>query len=136
LPTYQANLPAPYNKKRSYPDVSFNADPSSGQAVYGHQSGLAGWFVIGGTSMAAPQWSGFLALVGEARQAKGEPTLGFFNPILYGLTADQRAAAFHDVTTGSNGLYSAAAGYDAVTGWGSMDASALLGILTAVNTGK
>ncbi|MDX6350042.1 MAG: kumamolisin, partial [Streptomyces sp.] len=29
------------------------------------------------------------------------------------------SSAFHDVTSGSNGGYSAATGYDKVTGWGS-----------------
>jgi kumamolisin len=135
-PAYQSGLAAPYNAKRSFPDVSFNADPNSGQAIYAHSSGFAGWIVLGGTSMAAPQWSGFMALVGQARQMKGEAPLGFLNPIIYGLSTTQMASAFHDVTTGSNGLYSAGPGFDAVTGLGSMDASALLGILTAANSGK
>ncbi len=129
-PAYQAALPAPYNAKRSFPDVAFNADPASGQAIYAHNNGVAGWISIGGTSMAAPQWSGFMALVGESRQSKGQAILGFLNPIIYGFKADQQAAAFHDVTTGSNGLYSAGVGYDAATGLGSMHADALITLLT------
>lgn len=80
---------------------------------------------IGGTSMAAPQWAGFLALVNEARvKAKKQP-IGFINPILYSLSSSDRAKTLHDITSGSNG-YSAGRGWDAVTGNGSLQANALL----------
>lgn len=125
LPSWQQGLGSPY-VKRSYPDVAFNADPTSGQAIWTHQSGNAGWMTIGGTSMAAPQWSGFLALVGEARAAKNKTALGFLDPIIYGLSGSERASMFNDVTSGSNGAYSAGAGWDAVTGWGSMQGDSLL----------
>ncbi len=130
LPKYQKDLGAPYTK-RSYPDVAFNADPSTGQAVYGHYSGKPVWLVIGGTSMAAPQWAGFLALVGEARSLKKKSTLGFLNPFIYSLSAKERTAMFHDITSGSNGAYKAGPGWDAVTGFGSMNAEALLTKLTS-----
>ena len=90
------------------------------------KAATAGWLVVGGTSMAAPQWSGFLALVGEARAAKGKAALGFLNPIIYALSGSERAALFNDVTSGSNGAYTAASGWDAVTGWGSMQGDVLL----------
>lgn len=125
LPQWQNQLGSPY-MKRSYPDVSFNADPNSGQAIWTQYYGQAGWMVIGGTSMAAPQWSGFMALVGEARHNAGQSTLGFLNPIIYGLSSADRAQTFHDVTSGNNGAYSAGAGWDAVTGLGSMQADTLL----------
>jgi kumamolisin len=125
LPQWQNQLGSPY-MKRSYPDVSFNADPSSGQAIWTEYYGQAGWMVIGGTSMAAPQWSGFMALVGEARHNAGKATLGFLNPIIYGLSNADRAQTFHDVTSGNNGAYTAGAGWDAVTGLGSMQADTLL----------
>jgi len=129
LPNWQTQLGAPYTK-RSYPDVSFNADPASGQAIWTEQYGQPGWMVIGGTSMAAPQWSGFMALVGEARSNAGKATLGYLNPVIYGLSAADRAQTFHDVTSGSNGAYTAGAGWDAVTGLGSMQADALLNSLS------
>ena len=129
LPTWQATLGAPY-LTRSYPDVSFNADPASGQAVYGHVSGTAQYLVIGGTSMAAPQWSGFLALVGESRATAAKSTLGFLNPIIYGFSAADKALVFSDVLTGNNGVYTAGKGWDAVTGWGSMKADAMLSKLS------
>ena len=85
---------------------------------------------IGGTSMAAPQWSGFMALVGESRAKANKGTLGFLNPIIYAIPASTRASVFNDVTTGNNGTYKAGAGWDAVTGWGSMQAQGLLNYLT------
>jgi kumamolisin len=126
LPDYQKTLGAPFSK-RSYPDVAFNADPASGQPVWTHYNSTnAIYIVVGGTSIAAPQWSGFLALVGEARGAK---PLGFLNPALYGLNETSRDSALHDVVSGSNGAYKAAKGFDAVTGLGSMKGDTLFDLL-------
>lgn len=130
LPDYQKMLSAPF-VKRSYPDVAFNADPSSGQAVYARNNGRPGWFVIGGTSMAAPQWAGFLALVGNARETQGLGTLGPLNPKIYALDVGQVSRDFTDITTGQNGAYSAGIGWDAVTGLGSMRADSLLATLVS-----
>jgi kumamolisin len=130
LPAWQNGFTAPFTK-RSYPDVAFNADPNSGQAIYtdAEGGGKPIWMVIGGTSMAAPQWSGFLALVAQARAQNGRGDVGFLNPIIYGLSDAQRATLFHDVTSGSNGSYKCTAGWDGVTGFGSMQADALLNYL-------
>jgi kumamolisin len=141
LPKYQAGLGAPY-VKRSLPDVAFNADPQSGEAAWETvASGVAKgkkpsatntgaeWVVLGGTSIAAPQWAGFMTLVGEAKAKTGK-TVGFVNPQLYALNATQRDACLSDVKSGSNGQYSAGAGWDAVTGFGSMKANALFTQLT------
>jgi kumamolisin len=137
LPAFQNTFQTPYIK-RSIPDVSFNANPNSGELLWTscHPSqttgacthGTGNWLVMGGTSMAAPQWAGFLTLVNEARTTAGKATLGYLNPIIYSLSASTRAQVLHDVTSGSNG-YSAGAGWDAVTGWGSMQADALLAYL-------
>jgi kumamolisin len=131
LPTYQANFQTPY-VKRSFPDVAFNADQNSGEQIwtqYGSSSGTPAWMTVGGTSMAAPQWSGFMALVGEARTKAGKGTLGFLNPILYNLSTAEQAKVLHDVTKGNNG-FAAGIGWDAVTGLGSMQADKLLDLLT------
>src|SRR6185437_3187766 len=124
-PDYQKNLSQKFTN-RAYPDVAFNADPASGQPTWIHYDPSnpdtpptdAAYVVIGGTSIAAPQWSGFLALVGEAR-ASGQG-LGFLNPIIYSAGLSSQSQYFNDVTSGSNGAFSAAAGFDQVTGWGSM----------------
>ena len=128
LPSYQSGLGGMFTM-RSYPDVAFNADPHSGQAIWTEANGKTGWLTVGGTSMAAPQWSGFLALVGEAREKAGKGPVGFLNPILY---RGNLGSSFHDVTSGSNGGYSAGNGWDAVTGFGSMQADVFLNALQAL----
>jgi kumamolisin len=86
----------------------------------------------GGTTAAASAWAGYLALVNQCRFQKGLPRLGFVNPHLYrlGLAQQQRqtnsGGIFHDITQGSNGAYQASVGWDAVTGWGSMDGRRLM----------
>jgi hypothetical protein len=52
--------------------------------------------------------------------ANGGTTVGFLNPVLYRLgVGSSYDSDFHDIVSGSNGKYSAVAGYDLVTGWGS-----------------
>jgi kumamolisin len=124
LPSYQksANVPGAPNgfAGRGVPDVAADADPESGYQVVvdGQQT------VIGGTSAVAPLWAGLLARI---NQALGK-NVGYVNPLLYGATAE---GTFHDITSGSNGDYSAAPGWDACTGLGSPDGSALLSVLSA-----
>jgi kumamolisin len=132
-PVWQRDLPY---ERRAFPDVAFNADATSGEPAWIHRNLEASAdlddddggesAIMGGTSIAAPQWAGFLALVNEARSRdkdgsrgdyrNGKPPLGFLNPKIYDLREDQR----------SNGGYEAGPGWDAVTGWGSMRASPLL----------
>ena len=44
---------------RAVPDVSYNANPGTGYAVYNSipYQNAAGWFQVGGTSAATPQWA-------------------------------------------------------------------------------
>jgi kumamolisin len=127
--SFQGDLQSPYSGHRSYPDVAFNADPNSGEPTWVHlnpktnkKSKKAQYIVIGGTSIAAPQWAGFLALVNEARGS----AIGFIDPVVYSLAGTDQSTYFNDVTSGDDGAYSAAVGWDAVTGWGSMKADRLL----------
>ncbi len=107
---------------RTVPDVSSNADPASGFAIY-----TAGaWQVYGGTSAAAPLWSGYAAQFNQKAKAAGQPVLGEASPRLYSVASSSSyGSTFHDVTTGANQDFSAKAGYDQVTGWGSPVADAL-----------
>jgi len=116
---------------RTTPDVSFNADPNTGVAVYDSvpYSGQSGWFQVGGTSAAAPAWAGLVAIAdqGLATGAKGSLANTQAQTDLYALPSSD----FHDVTSGFNG-YSATPGYDLVTGLGSPKANLVIaGILTA-----
>ncbi|MGA2421702.1 MAG: S8 family serine peptidase, partial [Candidatus Acidiferrum sp.] len=89
---------------------------------------------LGGTSFAAPMWAGYVALVNQQLAAKNEPLIGFLNPIIYGqnVTASYHTD-FHDITSGTSGSFSAVAGYDLVTGWGTPNGSGLINAL--VNAG-
>ncbi|HEU5423390.1 MAG TPA: CARDB domain-containing protein [Nitrolancea sp.] len=109
---------------RGIPDVSYDADPNTGFAVYDSvsYSGQSGWFQVGGTSAGAPQWSGILADADQLRASQGKPRLtgaaSGANSALY-----QLSNTLYDVSSGSNGTCGAAcqasAGYDFVTGLGS-----------------
>jgi kumamolisin len=121
LPSWQSNFKAPFTK-RSFPDIAFNADPGTGEGVWVRETATSSpaWMQVGGTSMAAPQWVGFLALVNEGRNAQGAKALGFINPILYPASKTIKGKIFTDITVGKNGAYTATTGWDAVTGWGSL----------------
>ena len=127
VPSYQAGIsPAPAN--RSVPDVALNADPNTGYSVY--TSGA--WHVFGGTSVGAPLWAGFTALVNGQRAAAGLAPVGFLNPPLYQIGASASyAGGFNDVKTGSNLFYPAHTGYDNASGLGTFSGDALLNTLAA-----
>ena len=119
LPAWQANanVPAPPTSTggRGVPDVAGDAAPETGYEI--QVDGQSE--VVGGTSAVAPLWAGLIALL---NQQLGKP-LGFLNPLLYPLVG---TTAFHDITQGNNGAYSAGPGWDACTGLGSPDGTALL----------
>jgi subtilase family serine protease len=79
----------------------------------------------GGTSFAAPMWAGFIALVNQQLASGGQKPIGFINPTIYSQNANSStyAADFHDIKSGTSGSFSAVAGYDLVTGWGSPTAA-------------
>jgi subtilase family serine protease len=113
------------NGNREVPDVSADADPSTGYAVYCTVSAAgcsSGWIEVGGTSAAAPLWAGSTALIDSYLQQQGKSRMGFANPVLYGLAnAQTQYPPFHDITTGTNLYYPATTGYDEASGWGSPD---------------
>ncbi len=125
LPSFQTSAKVPKAPNgfvgRGVPDVAGDADPATGYNVVvdGAPS------VIGGTSAVAPLWAGLLALVNQSLGAN----VGYINPLLYSAKV---AATFHDVTSGSNGTYSAGKGWDACTGLGSPNGAALLAALRAM----
>lgn len=114
---------------RNVPDVSLNADPNVGYAIYYNRS----WQVYGGTSTAAPLWAAFTALANQRRSAADLSPTGFVNPSLYaiGQGADY-GRDFHDIADDSNNLYyPAVSGFDDATGWGSFIGAGLLADLAA-----
>ncbi|MGA7501980.1 MAG: S53 family peptidase [Isosphaeraceae bacterium] len=116
---------------RTTPDVSFDANPNTGVAVYDSvsYSGQSGWFQVGGTSAATPAWAGLVAIADQGLATGGKKALSGtqVQTDLYALPSSD----FHDITTGFNGYY-ATTGYDLVTGLGSPKANLVIaGILTA-----
>lgn len=122
IPSYQ-KLPGVINSMnkgsttlRNYPDVAAEANTNQ----YSCYDGTCGGG-NGGTSFAAPQWAGLLAMANQQEVSQGKSTLGFLNPTLYHIgIGPHYNAAFHDITSGTNGGYNAVKGYDLVTGWGSL----------------
>jgi kumamolisin len=123
LPSYQsgASVPANVDTKaagRGVPDVCGDADPQTGYLI--RVDGAEE--TIGGTSAVAPLWAGLIA---RLNQQLGAP-VGFAQPRLYALLG---TPAFHDITQGNNGSYAAGPGWDACTGLGSPDGTALAAAL-------
>jgi subtilase family serine protease len=152
MPAYQSDAAAPLQVVKSYssrkpcgaptgdfcrevPDVSGDADPSTGLVIY--LSSLGGWASIGGTSIASPLWAA-LAVLADAWPTCSDHTVGFLNPSLYeiaGQSPSEYANGFEDITTGNNHLaqfpgmwqYGATAGYDLASGLGTPIAANPLG---------
>jgi len=126
-PTYQTGTGVDTNTHRHVPDVSADADPSTGYSVFctataSGCSSASPWIVVGGTSAAAPLWAAIATDTNQYLAGLGKPTLGGANAILYTLfNTAQTFPAYHDVTTGNNLFYNATAGYDLASGIGTPD---------------
>ncbi len=122
-PAYQSGVVTQSNTKRTIPDVSFEADPGSGVAVYDSYTGAGGWIIVGGTSLSAPCWAGLLAIVDQGRELENLPALdsAHLMPAVYSLPSSR----FRDIVSGNNG-YPAGPGYDLTTGLGSPIANLLV----------
>jgi kumamolisin len=126
LPTWQTGLQATLTSgaeakeltMRGVPDVAGDADPDTGYNVRIDGTNT----VIGGTSAVAPLWAGLIARINSTR---GTP-VGFINPKLY-----EAASTLNDVTSGNNGTYAAAPGWDACTGLGSPDGTKIAALFGA-----
>jgi hypothetical protein len=100
--------------RRSLADVSADANPNTGAAVFDSvpYSGQTGWFQVGGTSLGSPLIAATYLLAGATAGIQDASRLYAHADLL------------HDVTSGSNGRCSAAylctarVGYDGPTGLG------------------
>lgn len=73
----------PNATKRSVADVAFNADPDTGQFVAVISNGQLTWRRFGGTSIAAPQWAGIVAITNATRALNGQGPMGLVQNVLY-----------------------------------------------------
>ncbi len=96
--------------RRTVADVSADADPNTGAAVYDSNNG--GWVQVGGTSLASPLIASVYALTGTTTS------------VVRGSTPYAHTSSLHDVASGSNGncggsyLCTAVGGYDGPSGLG------------------
>jgi uncharacterized protein (TIGR03437 family) len=135
-PGWQTGPGVPNDGARHIPDLALSSSASH-DGYYIVSGGSGGY--VGGTSAATPTMAGIFALVNHylaSTGAQSSPGLGNVNPAIYQL-AQTTTGVFHDITAGDNIVRCAAAttdcdggsvglragpGYDAVTGWGSVDA--------------
>jgi uncharacterized repeat protein (TIGR01451 family) len=140
IPSWQTWINMTTNKGsttfRNIPDVALTADNIY---IFGDGQALTD---VGGTSVAAPLWAGFMALVNEQLTAKGKNPIGFINPTIYALAQTTNyTAMFHDTVTGNNtndvntNLYFAVPGYDLCTGLGTPNGSNFINALVGTNGG-
>jgi subtilase family serine protease len=113
---------------RAIPDVAMVANPSTGVAVYDSTTynSQSGWFQVGGTSASCPMWGAIVALANQSRVTTKKANLTGADTPLYLIAGSTSSTGtslysyfFNDVTSGSNGGYSATPKYDEVTGLGS-----------------
>ena len=126
-PSYQSGPGVDDKSMRHVPDVSADADPATGYAIYCTVivagCSPSGWVVVGGTSAAAPLWSGIAVDTNGYLLSQKKSTLGNASSRLYQLfNTKQTFSAFHDITSGDNLYYKAGPGYDLATGIGTPDA--------------
>jgi kumamolisin len=123
VPSYQtgANLPKSLSTGkpgRGVPDIAMSATN-----YFTRVDTFEG--ASGGTSAVAPLTAALIALLNQAKKKN----VGFLNPFLY---ANAAAGVVHDVTSGTNAItntvqgYTAGAGWDACTGLGTPDGTAIL----------
>lgn len=87
---------------------------------------------IGGTSASSPVFAAIITRINEERIAVGKGPVGFVNPTLYA-----HPEMFHDITTGTNpgcntNGFSAAKGWDPLTGLGTPVYPAMLKVFMAL----
>ena len=92
---------------RSLPDIAMNADPNTGVSIL--LNGVT--YICGGTSIVAPAMAAFVARCPK--------------PCHVDSIYKAPATCFNDITSGNNGTWAAAGGFDLCTGRGSLIGTAL-----------
>ena len=130
-------------RARWTPDISWNADPRTGVAVYNTSGteGGSGWGQTGGTSAGAPQFAAMVALANQLRAEKNKRPVGStLLDRIYRLGDRGPDAYFNDIDVQGVGpleppgpcwpenafIYNAINGWDAATGWGSPNAQSFI----------
>jgi subtilase family serine protease len=145
-PDFQNRVRDAVGHQRGMPDISMSAAVNGAVITFSSYPNPNGpnptapnprFHLVAGTSEASPLFAGIVALADQAAHER----LGFLNPSLYEMGADQ-AAGIVDVTTGSNPItfcnancgtpqeqditipgFTATTGFDLASGWGTVDAA-------------
>ena len=135
IPSWQQGIDMSANQgsttMRNLPDVAMVADNVLTVADQGRSMALQG------TSIAAPLWAGFTALVNEQAAASGKPPVGFINPAIYAIGKSVELRQQPSMTSrlaitrrsSSPSLFYAVSGYDLCTGWGTPNGTNLINAL-------
>lgn len=106
-PSYQSAISATVGNQRGTPDVAADADASTGVWVYAYPY----WYIVGGTSVAAPVWAGIVNAAGSfSISSQAELNTIYSNRGTMDITAG---------SCGPNQGYMAKDGWDFCTGLGS-----------------
>jgi subtilase family serine protease len=145
---------------RGLPDLAWNAAVNGGVLTYESDfpaDQAPGFHIYGGTSASSPQIAGVVALANEQRHNAGKGPIGYLNPVLYGnggagvkdfVPTHQGAPGVvsgdlvnnrlfdyngdgNPVTPGPVPGWPTTTGWDETTGFGTPDAPAFVGALTA-----
>jgi len=116
-PAYQNGISL-VGAARGVPDLAFDANPDSGVIIYDGDAcgGLADWFNIGGTSVAAPSLAG---VINSTAHFYASSTLQLESIYSFYNTKSKYEVDYRDITVGKAGGYSAGPGWDFATGVGS-----------------
>ena len=92
-PSYQTGVQS--SGSREVPDVSSDADPDSGVAVYDPADfgTKTPWVEVGGTSLSSPTWAGFIAIADQGRGASGLRAPGRAHPDPAGSLRNRRRSS-------------------------------------------
>src|SRR5262249_57798381 len=114
------------------PDGAGKAEPGSGyRLIFDGEP----WAPVGGTGATAALYAELVALLNAKFSANRAGAVGFLNPLLYAV--GEMLGVFRDIhdgvsNAGTSGWitpgYTAGVGWDACTGWGSINGQALLGL--------
>lgn len=114
-PSWQKDRACP---GRMVADVSADADPQTGLAVYDTDDGGAGWTVVGGTSASSPFIAGVIALAGNPGQFADASRLYSHTANLFDVVGGSNVIT---QTCGKDYVCNAVKGYDGPTGNGTPD---------------
>jgi len=109
-PSFQNSVSGVVGSHRGTPDLSFDSSGGSPVAVY-NSGCYGGWLEVYGTSVAAPSLAGIINNAGQFKTSSNAENTLMYSNMSY-------TNYFTDVTSGSCGTHSAAAGYDLCTGIG------------------